>query len=153
MAEGINSRVYKYRDFALKSYSLRHTGEYKLLFYQEVTSNAAALVKNEDWMIKLPPPFGVKHIEVNPFIKLRHCDKCGDMENVSLFIPGLRLDSVFYSLVSEDIQFSLLNLSNRFNSRLGVRGIDVSGINVKSVGISKIIITDLGYDINDLRKV
>ncbi|QQG41431.1 MAG: hypothetical protein HYV90_04720 [Candidatus Woesebacteria bacterium] len=156
IAQGINSVVFRVNEYALKIYRDNSPIDFlnieKLRFYNDITSRASDLAKAEKWSIKLPLPYGNKRILINPFLQVGKCDKCGYLEAWAPFITGARLDSVFFTPVHDILVDKLSGLNYKIEKELGVDGIFIAPVNVRSSGLSAFTVTDLCFDIADLAK-
>lgn len=154
IAEGTNSVVFRVNDYALKVYNGRSSwgslNINKLLFYNEITDKTYDLAKSENWTIKLPFPFGRHIIEVNRFVKVNKCDKCGYVEAWTPFIVGTRLDLFPFSLIQNNLTDQFDNLKYQTEKCLGIEGIEIAPINVKINSSLTVVITDLCWDIANL---
>lgn len=153
LAEGINSRVWRVGENVLKVYRISssemelYTNEKKLYLYRDVMNEASKLTEAEDWRIKLPLPFGEVPFRVNPYITFQKCEKCGYLEALAPFIPGLRLNSFPYSL----FDYNFFPYVYSLEQKLGVEGIFFAPVNAKYHS-GTLIVTDLSDDISALHK-
>lgn len=154
IAEGTNSVVFRVDNYVLKVYNGRSSFGLldidKLRFYDEITNRTSDLVKSKNWTIKLPFPFGERRVEINRFLRIAKCDKCGYFEAWAPFIAGTKLDSFPFSLIHDNLIEQFSGLNYQIENRLGIGGIFIAPINVKSNKSHTFVITDLCYDIADL---
>ncbi len=158
IAQGINSIVFKVDNYALKVYPYRSSMPKmnidKLRLYGEVTKETSRLLKSEKWTVNFPFPLGQRRLEVNCFMHIAKCDKCGYLEAWMPFVSGVRLDSPPYSFFSKrQLKNRLSEVGNQIERRLGVEGIEIDSTNIKSTSLLTCVITDLCYDITSLDRV
>lgn len=157
-AKGIDSEVYHDGAYATKVYKFGPVGQNgqirleQLMFYRDLTNEVSVTFANEHWTMKLPFSKEEVAVEINPFLNLRVCEKCGNIEGHALYIPGRTLDSVPYVFDSLDVKAALFYLSHRIEQRFNVRGISLDRVNAKKTdpGVN---ITDMGADIGAIYRV
>lgn len=157
VAEGVNSKVWKSGNYALKIYkNVDDSGvcmsEKNLHLYQEITNLASEAAKLEGWTVKLPFPFGLHNVEINPFPKLIKCDSCGKWEGKVDYVSGTKLNYLPYSFISSDWASCFLSISYQIEKKFDIDGIFISPVNVRKINSSTLVITDLCDDIGALRK-
>lgn len=157
IVQGINSEVFQSGLYALKIYkTVDDPGTFlnkeKLLLYREITNLASSLAKSEKWTVKLPFPYGLYQVEVNPFPELKKCEKCGDWEGRVPYIPGSNLRMLPLSFIYSGWGVCFSGLNYKVEKSLFVKGIFISPVNVKKLNSSTLVITDLCDDIGALER-
>ncbi len=151
IASGIDSEVFLSGQNVLKVYELNRKYR-RLRDYFNITNHAARLAESESLTLDLPSSKIQLSLRVNPFLNMHVCPACGQVYGLAPFIPGPKLVDTLNSLKLIEYKIVLDDVSCYFEDRLGVSGIRIVHCNTKVLDSRSLMVTDLCFNVNDLRR-